>query len=468
MKRVFKVLSIIITVIFIVFVLIPLALERFCATEQWKTIFAEYHVSDQDGKTHHGYFSLGRILILDLQNLQYGYEIAGKGVVAPRSVEMDEKQELDWNAWEMDWSPWRRTVGRGPFKPDYGIDGFKWADKGFIWAGPTYLARGRRIFSEGTRYGYSIPMNTLSEVVLPGAPLDVKAENLDILGRFPEYRVRYEDDYFKFDYVYRAQSNRWYHWNGGAPFQVGDFGLGTMTEMPCTIEGTIIHKKDTKVFQVKGVGVMEDAAGLPWSWFDWGNHNWAAVSFPNAWSLGIWKAEDDWQWGYHRKPEEAWIWDPEQGDFHHATRVELLDAEVVEEELNKMQYLRKYHWRAYTNEGVLELTGRQISFNPLKRGVPYTPFTFKESYGIGVYEGRFVRPNGKTVELKGGYGTPEHFTALFPDMFWLCPILLLALILSWGGTSIAGRVERAESYRTPIIIIALMILAVLCLWWYWS
>ncbi|MEW6442556.1 MAG: hypothetical protein AB1640_16580 [bacterium] len=491
MKRGLKAASLCITGLFALVVVIPLALERFCLTEQWKTIFCEYHLWDQDGRAHHGYFSTGRILVLDLQNLQYGCELgagntpegAGAGDAQPVSVvheegplledpvqRRDRREEEGLRAAPRprDVSAWRRSIDRGPFEPDYGIDGFKWTDGGYLWAGPTYLGKGRRFFAEGTRYDYAIPMNVLSEVVLPGAPIDVKAENLDILGKFPEYRVRYEDHYFKFDLLYKARCNRWYHWNGGLPFRVGDFGQGTMTEMPCDIEGTIVRKLEQRESAVKGAGVMEDAAGLPWSWFDWGDHNWAAISFPNGWAIGIWKAEDDWQWGYHRKPEEAWIWDAEKETFHSAKRVELLEASLAHDPINDMEYLASYHWRAYTEEGVLELKGKQLCFNPVKRGVPYTPFTFKESYGIGAYEGSFTRGDGATVELKEGYGTPEHFAGLFPDMFWICPVLLLLAILSWGGTAVAGRVERGQGYRNIVIAVGLLGLGVIALWWYWS
>jgi hypothetical protein len=475
-KRLLLAASVILTLAFVILVVIPLILERFCATDQWKTIFTEYHVTDEEGKSHHGFLSLGRILVLDLQNLQYGYEPGTETVLEPwrRTAAAglsDSNNGREFGSQptaEMDLSPWRRTVGRGPFVPDYGREGFKWAADGILWAGPTYLGLGRRFFAEGTRYGYTIPMNTLSEMVMPGAPIDVKAENLDILGRFPEYRVRYEDDYFTFDLVYRARSKGWYYWNGGVPFQAGDFGRGVMTEVPCNIQGTIVHKRQQKIMRVTGAGVMEDATGVPWSWFDWGDHNWAAVSFPNGWSIGIWKAEDDWQWGYHRKPEEAWIWDPEAGMFHHASRVELLEAEPGYEELNDMQFLKSYHWRAYTEAGVLDLVGKQLSFNPIRRGVPYTPFTFKEAYGIGLYEGRFVRTDGTTAVLDKGVGTPEHFNALFPDMFYPCPILLLLLSLSWGGTFVAARKARGEGYRNVVIGTALACLGVLGLWWYWS
>jgi hypothetical protein len=491
MKKRLRVTSLVVTGLFVVLVVLPLILEYFCATDQWKTLFCEYHLFDQEGKTHHGFFSTGRILVADLQNLQYGYEVnrsvgldrlaswdkeaaqailgTGGGMEDPlRHMDREKEERLGEAPPQRDLSEWRKSIDRGPFEPDYDKFGFNWSDQGFLWAGPTYVGKGRRFFVEGSRYDYSVPMNVLSEVVLPGAPIDVKAENLSFLGKFPEYNIRYEDDYFKFDLVYRARSNRWYHWNGGAPFQTGDFGLGTMTEMPCDIEGTIVQKAENKHFQVMGAGVMEDAAGLPWSWFDWGNHNWAAVSFPNGWAVGIWKAQDDWQWGYNRKPEEAWIWDPEKQVFHSASRVQILEEELTHDELNDMEYLKSCHWRAYTNEGVLEMKGRQLCFNPIKRGVPFTPFVFKEAYGVGAFEGTFVRPDGSTVELKDGFGTPEHFVGLFPDMFWLCPILLLLLILSWGGTAVAGRMETGQACRSIWLTMGLLCLAVLTLWWYWS
>jgi hypothetical protein len=53
-------------------------------------------------------------------------------------------------------------------------------------------------------------------------------------------------------------------------------------------------------------------------------------------------------------------------------------------------------------------------------------------------------------------------------MFWICPPLLLLLTLSWGGTVIAGRVEKGESYRKALAITGLLCLAVLTLWWVWS
>ena len=201
MQKKFRVASFIVTGLFVVLVVVPLILERFCATDQWKTVFCEYHLFDQDGKTHHGFFSTGRILILDLQNLQYGYEVdhkkgihslgtgeqqavaanSGDEVVMEarlRHLDREREEQLNPAAPQRDLTPWRRSIDRGPFEPDYGIDGFNWTDQGFLWAGPTYLGKGRRFFVEGSRYEYAVPMNVLSEVVLPGAPIDVKAENL--------------------------------------------------------------------------------------------------------------------------------------------------------------------------------------------------------------------------------------------------------------------------------------------------
>jgi hypothetical protein len=100
--------------------------------------------------------------------------------------------------------------------------------------------------------------------------------------------------------------------------------------------------------------------------------------------------------------------------------------------------------------------------------IPVVPITFNEAYGVGQYTAKFIRTDGTVVDLGQGYGMAEHFIGLFPDMFWLCPILLILLVLSWGFTSVLKRRNNGDTTGKAWVVIGLLILAVFYLWWLWS
>jgi hypothetical protein len=242
-----------------------------------------------------------------------------------------------------------------------------------------------------------------------------------------------------------------------------------MNELAFDVSGTITHKKDQKSFRVTGTGLFEDALGVPWNWFEWGPHDWMDMHFPDGWTAVLWKANDDWQWGYHPYPHLGWIYDPEREAFYTFYRVEILDQELVVDELNKgFDYPKWSKWRAIAAEGTLEVHVKNISYGPILANLAFSPWSPRMSYGVNAIEGRFVRRDGTEIELKDGFSTMEHFMRFFPDFRYRGPILLILLILSWGAAAVSRRVKEKRPWRVPFWVMLAFIFATFWLYWAWS
>lgn len=66
-------LSWVVTALFLVSMVIPLALERFVMGDNWKSQFLAFQLEDENGQRHLGFFSLATIMY-DAEFMEYGYE----------------------------------------------------------------------------------------------------------------------------------------------------------------------------------------------------------------------------------------------------------------------------------------------------------------------------------------------------------------------------------------------------------
>lgn len=419
---------------------IPLAGEYLFTMNGWKSYFLDFHLVDEQGRSHSGLMGLGSISLADGEIFQYGFETGGEGVVEER----------------------KQYVGRGT-----DADGFHWGDRGFLWSGVLDYLPGRRGWADGGRTGRDIKPWQQGELSGPGAQWDIQGPKLSVLGEFPVYAVRFENDHFKMDLNYRSRSRHWYHWNQGATFRTGDFGHGNMSELPCDVTGSIVHKMGNERYDVSGWGLMEDAVGTPWNWFEWGSHNWFSSNYPNGWAVGFWLAPDDWQWGYNVSPHEAWVYDASRGEFYHGERVEFLNREWGYEEINGMKYPKRYRVRAVTNQGVAELSAESATFKPILVNVKYMPLDIKMAYSKGRMEGTFTYFDGSSVALTDGVGTMEFFPRYVPNMITITPWSLALLVFLVGGRSIVrNRADRPKVERAVWgMVVSLSALAALTLVW---
>jgi len=419
---------------------IPLAGEYLFTMNGWKSYFLDFHLVDEQGRSHSGLMGLGSISLADGEIFQYGFETGGEGVVEER----------------------KQYVGRGT-----DADGFHWGDRGFLWSGVLDYLPGRRGWVDGGRTGRDIKPWQQGELSGPGAQWDIQGPKLSVLGEFPVYAVRFENDHFKMDLNYRSRSRHWYHWNQGATFRTGDFGHGNMSELPCDVTGSIVHKMGNERYDVSGWGLMEDAVGTPWNWFEWGSHNWFSSNYPNGWAVGFWLAPDDWQWGYNVSPHEAWVYDASRGEFYHGERVEFLNREWGYEEINGMKYPKRYRVRAVTNQGVAELSAESATFKPILVNVKYMPLDIKMAYSKGRMEGTFTYFDGSSVALTDGVGTMEFFPRYVPNMITITPWSLALLVFLVGGRSIVrNRADRPKVERAVWgMVVSLSALAALTLVW---
>jgi len=290
--------------------------------------------------------------------------------------------------------------------------------------------------------------------------------SFSVLGYYPKYKMQYEDADFKYDLDYSALIP-WYMFNDGIPWRTGDFGWYSINELACGIEGTILHKETKKTFRVKGTGVLEDSIGLPCNWVDWGTHDYLNIEFPSGWYGSLWKARDDWQWGYNPYPQTGWIYDPERKEFHTFHRVEIVEREMGHDDTNDRGYALRTLWRAIAKGGTLNIETKNVSYNPTVIPIAFTPFSKKLSYGKNVHHAWFVRTDGTTVELKDGYGLQEDFYSDIPDYRYIGPGFLILLILSWGATAAAMRSRDKKSLRGVYAAMVIGIFAVGCLYWLW-
>ena len=427
-SRVLHVLYLVAVTLLVLINVVPLAGEYLFTMHGWKSYFLDFNLLDQEGKRHSGLVGLGTIPLRDGEILQYGYE------AGPERAGPERK---------------RSVLGA----PD--ADGFHWADRGFLWCGYLKYFPARQYVVDGKRIGRKIEPWQQGELSGPGAPWDVQGPTISFLGNYPEYVVAWENPSFKFDLTYRSRASSWYHWNGGETFTTGDFGHGNMSELPCNVTGTILHKADNTVHNVSGWGVMEDAVGNPWNWFEWGNHNWFSCDFGNGWALGFWLAPDDWQWGYNVSPHEVWVYDSTNHRFYHGKRVEFLEYEWGHDPINGIKYPLKYAIRAVTDAGVLEMRARSVSYTPILVDVKYLPVDIKLTYSAAAMDGGFTYFDGSSVELKNGMGTMEYYPRYTPNMITITPWSLALLALLIGGRSIrTNRGDPRKAKRAVWAIIA--------------
>jgi hypothetical protein len=402
----------VLAVVFLVLLnVIPLAGEYLFTMYGWKSYFLDFHLADQNGKHHSGLMGLGTIPLADGEIFQYACETDNQDAVAAH----------------------KRHIVRGR---DSG-DGFEWGDRGYLWADVLDYLPARKGFADGSRIGRTIEPWQQGELSGPGAPWDVKGPCLSVLGNFPVFAVDYENAHIRMNLTYTSRANRWYHWNQGETFTTGDFGHGNMSELPCNIKGTIIHKKDGSSYEVSGWGVMEDAVGTPWNWFEWGSHNWFSSNYPNGWSVGFWLAPDDWQWGYNVSPHEVWVYDASRNQYYHGKRVEFLDFEWGHEDIHGMKFPKSYRARGITDAGIVELSAKSVTFKPILAAVKYMPLEIKMAYSKAVMEGTFTYFDGTSVALTNGMGTMEFFPRYVPNMIYITPWSLALLALLIGGRRIS-------------------------------
>ncbi|MGV6807541.1 MAG: hypothetical protein ACWA5K_06535 [bacterium] len=434
----------VVTAVFVLSTVIPLALERFVMGDNWKSQFLAFQLEDENGQRHLGFFSLATILY-DAEFMEYGYE-------APEGT---------------DFSKWEQEVVGVPRDEVKEIDGFIWADKGFLWA--DYKTINKVKLKEGLRQGGTeAPVTEQIELTRPGAPWDIESPTTSYLGKFPNYNIQYEDKNFKFDLHLTERTPRWYLYNDGEPFEAGDFGKGSMNELASNVTGTITHKQTGKTFNiVKGTALFEDAIGVPWSWIEWGAHDWMDHHYEGGWSGSLWKAQDDWQWGYNTKPHEGWLYDPEQEKFHKFERVDITDVEYVKEPISGLEYPLHATWVAHAAEGTLHVKTTNLTMKPRETLFPPFDFSLKMSYGNHVTEATFIRRNGEVVELGEGIATMEHFDNIFPDYVFWGPFMLVLLGLTWGGRAIVIRKAKGEPASGTYAVLIAYFLGVFFLYHHW-
>lgn len=443
MKRLSLCVAWIVTAVVIVAFVVPLIGERLLVSKEigFRTQFLSFQLQDQKGQRHLGFLCAGHAF-KDLLMLEYGFEApAGK-----------------------DLTHWQQRITGLPRKDIKETEGFIWSDKGFLWG--DFKTFGESPFREATRQGLStLPdRNEQIELTLPGAPWDIKAKELSFLGKYPDYAFNFDNENFKLDLHLHAVTPGWYQYNEGVPFRAGDFGTASMDELSGHITGTITHKQTGQTFTVSGTGLMENAVGLPWSWIDWGAHDWSDFHFPGGWTGSLWKAQDDWQFGYHADPHLGWLWDPDHKQFLHFTRVDLIAVEYVTDPISKLEYPKHATWRAIGPAATLEVHSTNLTFKPRESRFPLGPFEYAlgMSYGNNVATARLIRRDGSVVELKDGIGTMEHFNRITPDYVVLGPAFFILLVLAWGAYCV---IARRQSGRSVIPAVAWSVAGLAAVWW---
>ncbi|UCD83395.1 MAG: hypothetical protein JSU92_08715, partial [Deltaproteobacteria bacterium] len=384
--------------------IIPTVIGEYAFTMHgWKSYYLDFHLTDEEGRGHSGLCGLVTIPLADVEGVFYAFEV-GEGI----EVEKHKRKVIEH----------RRDA-----------NGFHWGDGAYLWSGNIGPIPAPGGIVEGKRINREIKPWHQGELSGPGAPWDAQGNRLSFLGNFPRYAVDFEDEYFKLNLECKARASGWYLYNQGKTFTTGDFGHGNCSELPCNVTGEITHKKSNTVYKVSGWGLLEDALGTPWNWFDWGSHNWFSSNFSNGWAVGFWLAPDDWQWGYHEGPHELWVWDASRARYYTAKRVEYLDFTWEREEINGIKFPRSYRVRAVTDAGVAEITARCKSLNPIIVGVDYLPIDSSENFWLWLVatfyrtlplktrlnyseaeiEGMFTYLDGTSVELEDGMGTMEFF-----------------------------------------------------------
>ncbi len=432
-RKVFARLAWLTTAVFVIAVLLPSVAKLLFMQYDSKGAFIGLLMKDESGQQHVGYVNMAYIF------MPGSGEIVGYGYQAPSGTDL---------------SKWHNAPSQAKE-----IDGFKWSDKGFLWSDHDTLGKVTPI--EGTRLGLdrAVSKTEQTELTLPGAPWDIYGPSLSYLGRYPNYAIKFDNDSFKFDLMLSATVPSWYMYNRGEPFRAGDFSKVAMNELIGTVSGTIIHNKTGKTFHVSGDGLMEASIGMPWnSTLSWGVHDWLELHFPGGWGGSLWKAHDDWQWGYHPDPHIGWLWDPELKKYHHFNRVDIINIDEVTDEVGDTTYPKRALWRAIGEEATLEVESTNVSFIPrLTKVAPW----LRIAYGNNATKGRLIRRDGTVVDLGTGTGFMERYSTVVPDYVFWGPLMLILLVLTWSGYAAAIRSEAGRSMVPPAAWCAV---GLFCIW----
>ena len=322
MEKKLKYLSWTVTAIFVLTVVAPLMLEKLSITYKNRNVWHAFSVKDEAGRLHTGWF--GGAKFYDNNNVDmfdYAYE-------APEGSDL---------------SHWENRIYKVDPAELKNKDGFIFSNRGFLWADGIDQGSEGQFFSQGSRLDTeadnNIHVGDFDEPVLyyPGAPFDVLTKNMSMFGKYPDYQLEYEHS----DFTFRLN----YLMNDGKLFRNGDMGAGTMQTLPTVVTGSIIHKKTGKAFNVRGFGLMQNCTGHPWSWLDWGYHDYMHFNFADGWAGGFWKGRGDWQWGYSSYPEIGWIYNPERKEYQTLSRLEMVStSEEIDENRIGASSPRRGHW----------------------------------------------------------------------------------------------------------------------------
>jgi len=301
----------------------------------------------------------------------------------------------------------------------------------------------------------------LALISLPGAPYSVKSPNQYWHGTWPDYNIEYWDDTYGVKIAIKPEAEYWYQYyrpsgvDGENPYKAGDFGIFQEINLPVSVEGEIKFKKPGKVVAISGTGSFSYSVGSPCSVFEWGRHDWNAASFPNGWAASFMYDQDDWQWGYNKRPHRLCVWDPIKKKYHEGTNVRFVEYDFKYKEERDDNYPVHYRIRMQTDGGVYDASYDLVShgyvgyakYLPWKGSIPTSHIFVRVN-------GRFIYPDGTTVELKDGRGICEHFEPVFPDMINVTPISLALLTVFLG--LMFGFQYRDIRFGLPIVILCVV------------
>jgi len=301
----------------------------------------------------------------------------------------------------------------------------------------------------------------LAVISLPGAPYSVKSPNQHWYGKWPEYLVEYWDEKISVKVLVKPKADYWYQYyrpmgiDGENPYKTGDWGTFQEVNLPINVEGEIQFKDSGKTVHIKGTGSFSYSVGSPCSVFEWGRHDWNSASFPNGWATSFMYDQDDWQWGYNRRPHRLMVWDPIERKYYEGANVRFVEYKFKYEEDRPDNYPVHYRIRMQTNGGVYDASYDLVSHDyvgyskyfPWKESIPTSHIMVRVN-------GRFIYPDGKTIELRDGRGICEHFEPVTPDMINITPLSMACLIVFLG--ILFGFQYRDRRYALPIVIVCVV------------
>jgi len=301
----------------------------------------------------------------------------------------------------------------------------------------------------------------LAVISLPGAPYSVKSPNQNWYGKWPDYHVEYWDETYRVKFAIKPKADYWYQYyrpsgvDGENPYKTGDWGIFQEVNLPIGVNGEIEFKKTGKVVKVSGLGSFSYSVGSPCSVFEWGRHDWGALSFPNGWASAFMYDQDDWQWGYNRRPHRLCVWDPIKKKYHEGANFRFVEYDFKYKEERDDNYPVHLRIRMQTDGGVYDVSYDVVSHDYVGY-IKYVPWkgSIPTSHIYVRANGRFIYPDGTTVELKDGKGIVEHFERVFPDMINITPISFACLIVFLG--LIFGFQYRDRRSCLPIVILCVI------------